>query len=52
MCGGGFPIRLKGSGLVLGCIAASGLDEIGDHEFVAGSLREFLNMPDVPALRR
>ena len=47
LCGGGFPIRLK-DGTLVGAAAVSNLYHIADHEFVTGSLREYLNCPDCP----
>lgn len=40
-CGGGFPIRIKGIGLV-GSISYSALPHIEDHEFVVNILSKFL----------
>ena len=48
LCGGGFPIRIKGSDIVIGAVIASNLYHIADHEFVVGSLKEYLNCPDAP----
>lgn len=42
-CGGGFPIRIKGIGLV-GSISYSALPHIDDHEFVVKVLSKFLNV--------
>lgn len=42
-CGGGFPIRIKGVGLV-GSICFSALPHIEDHEFVVKVLSKFLNV--------
>ncbi len=42
-CGGGFPIRIKGIGLV-GSISYSALPHIEDHEFVVNVLSKFLNV--------
>ena len=42
-CGGGFPIRIKGIGLV-GSICYSALPHIEDHEFVVKVLSKFLNV--------
>lgn len=41
-CGGGFPIRIKGVGLV-GSICYSSLPHIEDHNFVVKVLSKFLN---------
>lgn len=48
LCGGGFPIRIKGSGVVIGTIISSNLYHIADHEFIIDCLREFLNCPEAP----
>ena len=48
LCGGGFPLRLK-DGTMVGAAVASNMFHIADHEFIAGSLREYLGCPDVPA---
>lgn len=48
VCGGGFPIRIKGSKTALGAVIASNLFHIADHEFVVNCLKEFLNLPEVP----
>lgn len=49
LCGGGFPIRIKGSNTVIGAVIASNLYHIADHEFIIDCLREFLHCPQVPA---
>lgn len=48
LVGGGFPIRIAGSEPVIGAVICSNLFHVLDHEFVTGSLREFLNIPDAP----
>lgn len=48
LCGGGFPIRIKGSRPVLGAIIASNLYHVEDHEFIVDCLREFLDCPLAP----
>ena len=48
LCGGGFPIRIKGNSTVVGVILASNLYHIADHEFITGALREYLNCPEAP----
>lgn len=47
LCGGGFPVRLL-DGTLAGAVTVSNLFHISDHEFVTGSLREYLNCPDCP----
>ncbi|MDD4779401.1 MAG: heme-degrading domain-containing protein [Tissierellia bacterium] len=42
-CGGGFPIRIKGVGLV-GSISYSALPHLEDHDFVVKVLSKFLNV--------
>ena len=49
LCGGGFPIRIKGSDAVVGAIIASNLYHIADHEFIISCLKEYLNCPQAPA---
>ena len=48
LCGGGFPIRVKGSSPVIGAVIASNLYHIADHEFVINCLKEYLNCPEAP----
>ena len=48
LCGGGFPIRVKGSNAVLGTIIASNLYHIADHEFIIDCLKDFLRCPEAP----
>lgn len=48
LCGGGFPIRIKGTKTVIGVILSSNLYHIADHEFIVDCLREFLNCPEAP----
>ncbi|XBX07536.1 heme-binding protein [Enterocloster clostridioformis] len=48
LCGGGFPIRIKGSKPIVGVILASNLFHIADHEFIINCLREYLNCPEAP----
>ncbi len=47
LCGGGFPIHLK-DGTLVGALTVSNLYHVADHEFVTGSLREYLNCPECP----
>lgn len=49
LCGGGFPIRIKGSDTVVGALISSNLYHIADHEFIIDCLREFLHCPEAPA---
>ncbi len=42
--GGGFPIRLRGTGLI-GSIVASGLPQRDDHNMVVAALATMLNVP-------
>lgn len=49
LCGGGFPIRVKGTNCVIGAVIASNLYHIADHEFVVDSLKEYLNLPETPS---
>ena len=48
LCGGGFPVRLKGTEMVIGAVVASNMYHIADHEFVTGSLREYLKCDEAP----
>ncbi|MHC5560716.1 heme-degrading domain-containing protein [Kocuria sp. U4B] len=41
--GGVFPIRLRGSGLVVGTVGVSGLPQREDHAFLVRQLRTFLS---------
>ncbi|MDR1972824.1 MAG: heme-binding protein [Treponema sp.] len=47
--GGGFPIRLKGTGLVA-VAAASGLPHLRDHDVLASSIAKILRIQDPPRL--
>ena len=49
LCGGGFPVRLKGMEHVIGAVCCSNMYHIADHGFVVDSLREYLNCPEAPA---
>lgn len=40
--GGVFPIRLRGSGLVVGTVGVSGLPQRDDHDFLVEQMRLFL----------
>jgi uncharacterized protein (UPF0303 family) len=48
-CGGGFPIKLKDSGLAAVAIV-SGLPHLGDHDFLVESISRFLKVSDVPRI--
>lgn len=48
LCGGGFPIRIKGTSAVMGAIIASNLYHIADHEFIIDCLREYMKCPEAP----
>lgn len=41
VCGGGFPLKLKNTGVV-GCIAVSGLPDVDDHQLIVDVITEFL----------
>ncbi len=47
-CGGCFPLRLRGLGVV-GAITVSGLSDVQDHQLAADALAKFLNV-QVPKL--
>ena len=49
LCGGGFPVRLKGMEHVIGAVCCSNMYHIADHEFVVDRLREYLNLPQAPS---
>lgn len=42
-CGGGFPIRVKGSGIAMVFIVSK-LPHLQDHEFIVNCLSEYLNI--------
>ena len=44
LCGGCFPLR-NGAGKLLGWVLASGMPHECDHQLIADSLSEFLNVP-------
>ena len=48
-CGGGFPIRVAGAG-VIGCVLVSGLDHMADHEFAAACISQYLRIDKIPRL--
>jgi len=48
LCGGGFPIRIRGAG-VCGCILTSNLPDVEDHQFTVDALSEFLGV-EVPSI--
>lgn len=43
--GGGFPIRIKNTGLI-GTVTVSGLPHLDDHQVIIDSLEEFFNTPE------
>jgi uncharacterized protein (UPF0303 family) len=45
--GGGFPIRVKGTG-VIGAFIASGLKGLEDHDYLVSAAASFLNVSNVP----
>ncbi len=49
-CGGCFPLRIKGLGVV-GAITVSGLSDVQDHQLAADALAKYLNVqvPKLPA---
>ncbi len=48
-CGGGFPIRVAGAG-VIGSVTVSGLDHMADHEFVSACMSKYLRIDGIPRL--
>lgn len=46
-CGGAFPIRVKGVGII-GFIIVSGISYLMDHELIIEGLRSYFNMNDLP----
>lgn len=48
-CGGGFPIRVAGAG-VIGSIIVSGLDHMADHDFAVACISQFLRVDEIPRL--
>lgn len=46
-CGGGFPVRVKGVGLVA-VVTVSNLPHVKDHDFIVKCLSKYLNVQDVP----
>lgn len=49
LCGGGFPIRIKGLTVPVGAVIASNLYHMADHEFIIDCLRAYLNCSEVPS---
>ena len=41
LCGGGFPLSLRGSGVV-GVVAVSGLPHLDDHQLIVDTLEEYV----------
>jgi uncharacterized protein (UPF0303 family) len=50
ICGGGVPIRIKGTKAVIGAVIASNLYHVDDHRFVITCLKEFMGRLDVVEL--
>lgn len=48
-CGGGFPIRVVGAG-VIGSVIVSGLEHTADHEFAVSCIRQYLGIDKIPML--
>jgi uncharacterized protein (UPF0303 family) len=48
-CGGGFPVRIKGSGIVA-VITVSNMPHVKDHDFIVGCLSKYLRVTEVPEL--
>ena len=48
-CGGGFPIRVAGAG-VIGSVIVSGLDHMADHDFAVACISQFLRVDEIPRL--
>lgn len=48
-CGGGFPIRVSGVG-VIGSVIVSGLDHMADHEFAMACISQYLRIDGIPRL--
>ena len=49
-CGGAFPIRIEDVG-VIGTIAVSGLNNVGDHDFIVKCVSKYLHADEVPRIR-
>jgi uncharacterized protein (UPF0303 family) len=47
--GGGFPIRVSGSG-VIGAVIVSGLPHLADHDFLVETIGRFLKKEDLPRI--
>lgn len=50
LCGGGFPVRIKGNSGIIGFILVSNLFHVADHAFIIDCLKEYLQKPDVPVI--
>ena len=48
-CGGGFPIRVKGVG-VIGTVMVSGLNHIADHNMLIKCISQYLKVDGVPQI--
>ena len=51
VAGGGFPIRVKDSGLVA-VVTISGLHEVDDHILAVEGISEYLGIKDIPQLSK
>lgn len=49
-CGGAFPIRIEEVG-VIGTIAVSGLNHVGDHDFIVKCVGKYLHADEVPRIK-
>lgn len=48
-CGGGFPVRVAGVG-VIGSVIVSGLDHMADHDFAVACISQYLRIDNIPRL--
>ncbi|MGL6167587.1 MAG: heme-binding protein [Fusobacteriaceae bacterium] len=47
LCGGGFPIRIKSSDLIVGVIVISNMHHLKDHSFIVECLNKFIESKNV-----